>query len=210
MSGLPNFGFDAFHEAAQAWRACGHTVISPAESFNGDQTLPKTTYLREDVRILVCDGIEAVAVLPGWQGSQGATLEVAVARGIGIPVLDARFPEEPAHYHESIDQEARRLVYGDRNQQYGAAFDDFTAIGKGWEAILGIQVPPAKVGLCMTVLKCVRESWRPKRDNRVDMIGYPLCVDQVRDVEERLQAQWKAQRGANGSIQNSPGSVGDR
>lgn len=85
MTGIENLNFPAFHEAADRLRAQGHEVISPAESFDGDITLARETYLRWDIEQVLA--VEAVAVLPGWQHSKGARLEVAVAVAIGIPVL---------------------------------------------------------------------------------------------------------------------------
>lgn len=43
--------------------------------------------MRKDIEsLLQCD---MVAVLPGWETSKGATLEVNIAREIGLPVIDA-------------------------------------------------------------------------------------------------------------------------
>ena len=35
MTGLPEFNYPAFHEAARRWRAIGWDVINPAEHFEG-------------------------------------------------------------------------------------------------------------------------------------------------------------------------------
>ena len=214
MTGVPEFNFPAFNEAAAAWRACGYRVTNPAEGFNGKTDLPRNVYLREDILILVDDReglVDAVAVLPGWQASQGASLEVSIARALSIPVLDARFPEGPVHYYEPPEQQARRIVGGDRNKAYGSAYENFTDIARVWEGILRIQVTAAQVGLCMIGVKLAREGYRPSKDNIVDAIGYSLCVDQIRDVEERQRQQWqqqaKAQRSANGDLKDSSGSM---
>ena len=190
MTGIEDFNFPAFHLAAAEWRDAGHIVISPAEQFEGKQDLPRSTYLRHDIELLCSDLVQGVAVLPGWQSSEGASLEVAVAHALAKPVWDARYPKDLRSYEESITEEAHRLVGGDRNVQYGDCYDDFTAIGKVWAGILGCDVPPAKVGLCMAGLKLVRESFRPKRDNLVDLHGYGLCVGQIRAKEKAIAGGW--------------------
>lgn len=83
MTGLPDCNYPAFHEAAAALRALGYTVINPAESFDGRTDLPRITYLRRAVTDVA--RADALAILPGWETSNGARLEVEIARQIGLP-----------------------------------------------------------------------------------------------------------------------------
>lgn len=99
MSGIPKFNIPAFDTAALLLREEGHVVVSPAE-LDGPETretllasatgahadLPSGEtwgfYLARDIRLIVDDGIEAVAVLDGWHKSRGAKLETFVAAAI--------------------------------------------------------------------------------------------------------------------------------
>lgn len=90
MTGIMDYNFDAFHEAAAAWRDCGHTVINPAENFYGDKTLPYGTYLRTAIKQVV--EADAIALLPGWENSHGATLEAAIAETLALCIFDASRP----------------------------------------------------------------------------------------------------------------------
>lgn len=93
MRGLPAHNFPAFHAAAHDLRSKGYEVWNPAE--REEQTgfdptrheaLPLRDYMRIDLPALLdCD---IVHVLPGWQDSAGATLEVQVAEACEIPVID--------------------------------------------------------------------------------------------------------------------------
>lgn len=74
--------------------------------------------------------------------------------------------------HKSILPEAESLVHGDRNKDYGPPIEDFTRTAKIWSAILGIEIRPEQVPLCMIAVKLSRECNRPKRDNMVDIAGY--------------------------------------
>ena len=88
---------------------------------------------------------------------------------------------------ESILDEAKRIVHGDRGENYGHPFEDFSRTAKIWSAILGINVTPEQVALCMIGLKISREVNRPKRDNIVDGAGYFETLDMVKK-ERRRQA----------------------
>lgn len=83
MTGLPALNFPAFHSAADALRARGWTVISPAE-INPDGAITWHEAMRNDIRAL-CDCTH-LALLPGWEDSQGAHLEVHLAHRLGIRV----------------------------------------------------------------------------------------------------------------------------
>lgn len=83
MTGLPELNFPAFHEAAARLRAAGRTVINPAEICTA-VGLPWSDYMRKDLAELVkCD---VIYLLPGWQWSRGARLELYVAEELGMAV----------------------------------------------------------------------------------------------------------------------------
>lgn len=83
MTGLPENNFPAFHKAAAELRAKGYPVINPAE-YDEVEGLQWHQYLRKDIRLLMhCSN---VIVLPGWENSKGARLEVHIARELGMTV----------------------------------------------------------------------------------------------------------------------------
>jgi hypothetical protein len=84
MSGIPESNFPAFQEAAHRLREMGYEVISPAE-INSEQGLPWETYLKADIKGL-CD-CDAVALLPGWENSKGAHLEMHIAHRCGMKIM---------------------------------------------------------------------------------------------------------------------------
>lgn len=86
---------------------------------------------------------------------------------------------------KSILIEAESLVHGDRNADYGHPLDDFSRTAKMWSALLGIEVAPEQVGLCMIAVKLSRQCNRPKRDNLVDAAGYAETVDWLLDEKKR-------------------------
>lgn len=87
MSGQPEFGYPVFRVYAKRLREAGHEVIDPSENFGGDPSHERHEYMRLDVGHVL--NAEAIALLPGWERSRGARLEVAIARELNLPVLDA-------------------------------------------------------------------------------------------------------------------------
>lgn len=86
MTGLPEFNYPAFNEAARLLRGFGYAVLNPvdAEQKNPTPGEPQAWdwYMRHALRmVLDADGI---ALLPNWEGSRGAVLEVNVARALGM------------------------------------------------------------------------------------------------------------------------------
>lgn len=92
MRGYAEYNFPAFHAAAAALRAHGLDVWSPAENdvnqdgFDPakDTAQPMRHYMKRDLPAVL--DADMVCVLPDWEKSQGAQLEVHVARTCGIPV----------------------------------------------------------------------------------------------------------------------------
>lgn len=87
----------------------------------------------------------------------------------------------------NILEEANKLVHGDRQADYGHPIDDFSRTAKMWSAILGCEVTPVQVGLCMCAVKISRQVNRPKRDNLVDLAGYAATVEMVIDEQKRRE-----------------------
>lgn len=90
MRGLPGCNFSAFDSARDLLTSRGHEVVSPADmdrehGVDGWSEVPASFVhdaLRRDfAAILTCD---AIALLPGWEASQGANAERVVAESIGL------------------------------------------------------------------------------------------------------------------------------
>jgi hypothetical protein len=82
MTGLPDFNRPAFHRVAACVRAAGHDVLSPAELC--PPGIEWKAAMRIDLAaIKTADG---VILLPGWERSRGARIEVWRARKRGLPI----------------------------------------------------------------------------------------------------------------------------
>ncbi len=94
MRGIPQSNFPAFDVAAERLRADGHEVFNPADhdrslGLDGDSTV--TTGIRRELfradTDWICREADAVALLPGWEKSLGATAERALALAVGLEVI---------------------------------------------------------------------------------------------------------------------------
>lgn len=214
MRGHPESNYPLFHEIEEALNFSDIEknypieILNPARSFDGNRDLDLGAYFNADLRmILDCD---ALVLLPGWRDSEGARLEVSVAKTLGkefwlaieidhnhsdiVPCIPKLCPgwtfvqieqdDLSASTDEGIEQEARRLVYGDRAATYGHPSEDFKRVAGIWSALLGIEIDTAMVAIMMSGFKLARLVQSPEyRDNRVDVIGYMLTLDRlIRDV----------------------------
>ncbi len=84
MSGLPELNFPAFHAAAAVLRAKGLDVVNPAE-INAEHPGQWESCMKADIKAL-CD-CDALVMLPGWERSKGAHLEVHLAHRLGMQIL---------------------------------------------------------------------------------------------------------------------------
>ena len=83
MTGMPLHNFPAFNEAEEKLRHLGWDPVNPAK-INPDTCGGWETCLRKDIVALM--GCDTLVLLPGWQSSKGAHLELHVAHRVGIHV----------------------------------------------------------------------------------------------------------------------------
>lgn len=97
MRGIPGFNFPEFDTAADRASHLGFDPITPAEMDRQNEGLVTEEqantpamlekYLRRDAHALIT--ADAIAMLPGWENSVGAKMELAIALFLKRPVLDA-------------------------------------------------------------------------------------------------------------------------
>lgn len=97
MSGVQDWNFPAFFEAEEQLKEIGHETLNPAANDGAsletaiqnaisarDNGATWASYMRRDLHSLVLS--DSLCLLPGWQRSKGASLEVHVAKALGIPL----------------------------------------------------------------------------------------------------------------------------
>lgn len=193
MTGIEDHNFPAFRVAGERFRKAGWDVVNPAENFGGRTDLSRSTYLRVDVALLIQCG--AIALLPGWEQSSGATLEAILAAELGLRFFDAvssiQMEEPPRtsfwaeHGMASVLDTAKYITDGARYQDYGHPADDFERVAQMWTAILSEKlitnqrVSAEDIPLCMIAVKLSRQVHCHKWDNLVDIAGYACTAAMV-------------------------------
>lgn len=110
MTGIADNNFPEFHKWAETLRSTGYEVVSPAEI---QEAGTWELCLRADLRELcTCD---AIALMPGWENSKGANLELHVAHRLGMQVLHLPLQFDlVTHLHRQRAFSLRTFGPGDR------------------------------------------------------------------------------------------------
>ena len=194
MSGVPFWNWPAFDEAAERWRNAGWEVINPVDAERDMGWNPPPDGSVGDISELEWDRIrrqnvvdvsrsDVIALLPGWQPSEGVTTrELPVAKIVGAELYSA-VTMEPLHI--SVLCEAARITSGDRNKYYGHPRDNHGCTAEMWQSYLsrklGTDVELDARDVCMLNIlqKVSRDANMPYRDNLVDICGYARNAELV-------------------------------
>ena len=80
---------------------------------------------------------------------------------------------------KTVLETAQELIYGDRQKQYGSATKNFGDMAKMWSVIVGTEISPEQVVLCMASLKICRYNHSKTTDSAVDIAGYAGCLEKL-------------------------------
>ena len=81
----------------------------------------------------------------------------------------------------NILKRADELVNGPRQENYGPPSENYARAAQFWSAILGVDVTPSQVVLCMIGIKMAREIHKHKTDNLVDIAGYAAVLEMLEE-----------------------------
>ena len=107
MTGYPNSNYAEFALTAGLLRGSGLSILNPAEHYGGDASLPREMYLRIDIHAVLSS--DYIVLLPDWQQSPGANLEVDVALGMGLPLYELELYPDALDTGWSPDWDLKRI-----------------------------------------------------------------------------------------------------
>lgn len=88
---------------------------------------------------------------------------------------------------DDILAKAAAIVNGDTPHQYGTPSINFARIAAGWEVIFDEGTYTEEhIALAMIWLKICRQLQHHKQDNLIDIIGYTLTIDQMRQERDKI------------------------
>lgn len=91
----------------------------------------------------------------------------------------------------SMIEEAKTIVEGKRNDDYGNINDSFQRIAGLWSAYTGFTITKYDVAKMMMLLKVSRAKNGNHRDSYVDIVGYVECVDKMLAMDEGCKDAFK-------------------
>jgi hypothetical protein len=86
--------------------------------------------------------------------------------------MPAKATKSVAKRRTGVFDEVKGLIEGDRQEAYGDVDESFGRIAALWEQVLGYEVTPEQVAVCLLQLKVARYVASEGRDSVVDMVGY--------------------------------------
>lgn len=177
MTGIEDHNKPRLRALGSGWANAGYEVVNPANFFDVEphKFVARKRAIKE---LMTCD---ALAVLPEWVDYPDSFVhdEIALAKRLGIPVHDARYPVCPQPLIESVLEEAQRIVYGTRQQEYGHPIVSLTQIAELWTGFISartgsmIVLLKPDVANMFILAKMARTFNAPnRRDSWVDMAGW--------------------------------------
>ena len=83
--------------------------------------------------------------------------------------------------NKSILSEAEEIVNGSRQSDYGDARESFSRVATIASVMTGKELAPEDCCAVLMAVKLVRESFKHKRDNLVDLCGYAELMNRLKE-----------------------------
>lgn len=182
---VPEGNKPLFNKLETEWNSCPRILAFNPHKIKKPKGFEPTWYNYMRLCVPVLMSCDAIAMLPGWEKSSGATKEKAIAEMFNFKVYDAMHPSTIPRPLPTppITEEAQRLVQGARQGAYGPPERDFARTAGMLTALLGFPVQASTVPLLMICIKLSRQMNGYKRDNLVDIAGYALTAEMIEDAE---------------------------
>lgn len=208
MTGIPQFNFRAFDAAARELTEAGYDPLNPAAM--DDPASRRAALASRDGSIkggingktwgdylsrapkIIADEADAVAVLPGWEISRGARLEVYAAELCEKPVYDfaewsgtgdplQTFPVAPGQ--RNVLEEANSITQGVRADNYGSAAENAVQFAEIAAGATGLDIKPEHYPVLMICVKLARIQGGASfhRDSWVDIAGYARVAEMIQE-----------------------------
>jgi hypothetical protein len=149
-------------------------AVAPAVKTLAQQALQAKEAIYQ---VLECDRIH---LLDGYENSRGAILELSVAQATGKEVSWPNYAVEeklqPVDKPRTNLDEAKSLVYGDRNDAYGHPADDYERTARIWSAILGVEITAKQAVLCMAGVKIIHVPYKGAAPQIADVVGKHITM----------------------------------
>jgi hypothetical protein len=80
---------------------------------------------------------------------------------------------------QDLLDEAKKLIGGDRQTDYGDKLTNHENIANFWSIFLKIKITPHDVAICMALVKVARLMNQHKKDSYIDMAAYACIAGEI-------------------------------
>ena len=106
-------------------------------------------------------------------------------RGDGHDVIFIELKDMNEENKQSILDEAKAIIEGNRQTDYGNAVDNFQRISDIVNSMYpDLVITPEQCCAVLIAVKLIREGYRHKRDNLVDLCGYAHIMNEINESEK--------------------------
>ena len=85
---------------------------------------------------------------------------------------------------ENILEEAKELVKGDRQKEYGDKLTNHENIAALWSIFLRKKITPHDAAMCMALVKVARLMHARKQDSYIDLAAYAAIAAEINERTE--------------------------
>tara|TARA_R100001510_G_C7643744_1_gene201260 strand:+ start:1147 stop:1413 length:267 start_codon:yes stop_codon:yes gene_type:complete len=85
---------------------------------------------------------------------------------------------------ENILEEAKELVKGDRQKEYGDKLTNHENIAALWSIFLRKKITPHDAAMCMALVKVARLMHARKQDSYIDLAAYSAIAAEINERTE--------------------------
>ena len=85
---------------------------------------------------------------------------------------------------ENILEEAKELVKGDRQKEYGDKLTNHENIAAFWSIFLRKKITPHDAAMCMALVKVARLMHARKQDSYIDLAAYSAIAAEINERTE--------------------------
>lgn len=90
--------------------------------------------------------------------------------------------------NRSVLKEAQEILRGSRQSDYGDAANNFERIAAIVNSVYPeLNITSQQCCMVMIAVKLIREGYRHKRDNLVDLCGYAEIMSEIQNLEKKVE-----------------------
>ena len=101
---------------------------------------------------------------------------------------------------KTLLEEAKKLIGGDRQKEYGDKLKNHQNIADLWSVFLEKKITPHDVAICMALVKVARLMNQHKKDSYLDMAAYAAIAGEIEARKNKKNISFESKGEKKGRI----------